>query len=64
MDSDSESKKKPYPPPAWTEVTREQAIKIVVEHKNWSEEEAAEFLDSMRKQPPPNNADEKRKRAA
>ena len=65
MGSDSKDhKKKPYSPPALTELTQEQAIKLVAKRKNCSEEEAAEFLESLRKQPPNDATDQKRKRSA
>jgi uncharacterized Zn finger protein len=41
--------KKPYSPPAVTKLTPQQAKNLVVERKNYSEEEAAEFLKSLRK---------------
>jgi hypothetical protein len=56
--------KKPYSPPALTELTREQAIKLIAERRNCSEEEAAEFLNSLHKQPPSNRTDKERKRYA
>lgn len=55
-------KKKSYSLPALTELTREQAIKLVAQFKNCSENEAAEFLRTLGKHPPPN--DEGRKRSA
>jgi hypothetical protein len=42
-------KKKSYSPPALTERTREQAIKLVAERKNCNEDEVAEFLQPPRK---------------
>jgi hypothetical protein len=73
--SEDQTKKKPFSPPALIELTREQAIKLLTERKKWSEEEAAEFLDSFRaprrqtekkqdRQQPNNATDEKRKRSA
>ncbi len=57
-------KKKPYFPPALREITREQAIKIVMERKNCSEEEAAEFVDSLKEQMQNGGTDQERKRSA
>jgi hypothetical protein len=73
--SEDQTKKKPFSPPALIELTREQAIKLLTERKKWSEEEAAEFLDSFRaprrqtekkqdRQQPNNATDQKRKRSA
>ena len=62
MDS-ADQKRKPYSPPALTKLTPEQAKKLVADRNNCSEDEAADFLKSLRKQP--NNAtDQKRKRSA
>ena len=67
------TKKNPYSPPAVTKLTPEQAKKLVADHKSCSEEEAADFLKSLRReqrqkeekqneQPPRDaNADIKRK---
>jgi hypothetical protein len=41
-------KKKPYSPPALRNLTPEQAKKIIADRKNCSEEEAGEFLESLR----------------
>jgi len=40
-------KKKPYSPPALRNLTPEQAKTIVADRKNCSEEEAAQFLESL-----------------
>jgi hypothetical protein len=57
MESESkDKKKKPYSQAALTTLPRGQAIRLVAEHKNCSEEEAADFLDSLRRQPQPNRA--------
>ena len=56
--------KKPYRSPELTELTREQAIKLIAERRNCSEEEAAEFLKSLHKQPQTNRTDQERKRPA
>jgi hypothetical protein len=61
MTSDSEDKKKPYSTPTLTKLTPEQAKKLVVDRKKYSEEEAAELLKSLRKQPPNDATDQKRK---
>jgi hypothetical protein len=58
-----DQKRKPYSPPALTKLTPEQAKKLVADRDNCSEEEAADFLKLLRKQP--NEArDQKRKRSA
>jgi hypothetical protein len=44
--------KEPFSRPTLTKLTPEQAKRLVVECNNCSEEEAAEFLESLRKQPP------------
>ena len=44
-------KKKFYSPPALTKLTTEQAKKLVMERKHCSEEEAANFLNSLGQQP-------------
>jgi len=56
--SEDKTKKKPYSQPTLIELTREQAIKLLIERKKWSEEEAAEFLDSF--QAPRRQNEEKR----
>ena len=48
MEPDSNNKK-PYSPPAVTKLNAQQAKNLVVERKNCSEEEAAEFLKSLQK---------------
>lgn len=48
-------KKKPYSPPALRNLTPEQAKKLVADRKNCSEEEAAEFLESLQRQKPQND---------
>ena len=47
--------KKRYSTPALRNVTPEQAKKIISDHKNYSEEEAAEFLESLQRQEPQND---------
>jgi hypothetical protein len=47
---DSDNKKKPYFPPALTQVTRQQAIKLVAHRNNCGEEDAVNFLESLRRQ--------------
>lgn len=47
--------KKRYSPPALRNLTPEQAMKIIADGKNCSEEEAAEFLKSLQRQQPQNN---------
>jgi hypothetical protein len=41
-------KKKPYSAPSLTKLTPEQARKLVADRRNCSEEEAADFLKSLR----------------
>src|SRR5579859_3019918 len=48
-------KKKPYSPPALRNLTPAQAKKLVTDRKNCSEEEAAEFLESLQRQRPQND---------
>ena len=43
-------KKKAYSSPAVKELTPEQAKQLIAERRNWSEEQAAEFLESLRRQ--------------
>ncbi len=50
MQSDSEGKKKPYSPPTITKMTPEQARQYVVDRTNCSEQEAADFLESLRRE--------------
>jgi hypothetical protein len=45
-------KKEPSSRPTVTKLTLEEAKRLVVEPNNCSEEEAAEFLESLRKQQP------------
>jgi hypothetical protein len=63
MESEDQ-KKKPYSPPTLTKLTPEQAKKFAADRNNCSEEEAAEFLKSLRKHPPSDVTDQKRKRSA
>ena len=67
-------KKKPYSPPTIRKLTLGQAKKLIADHRNCSEEEASEFLESLQRQQrqndqkrnePLNDAKEqKRKRSA
>jgi len=64
MTSDSKDKnKKPYSTPTLSKLTPEQAKKVVADRKKCSEEEGAELLKSLRKQPPNDATDQKRKRS-
>ena len=63
MDSKDKGKK-PYSSPTLTELTREQAIKLVADRKNCSEEEAAKVVDSLRKQKQSDARDQERHRSA
>lgn len=57
--------KKLYIPPILKELTEEQAKKLVVDRKHCSEEEAAEFLKSLRKPQQKNGiADQQGERSA
>ena len=47
--------KKPYSPPALRNLTPEQAKKIIADSRDCSEEEAAEFLQSLLRQKPQND---------
>jgi hypothetical protein len=42
--------KRPYLPPAVTKLTPEQAKQFVAEHIHCSDQEAANFLDSLRQE--------------
>ncbi len=64
MDPDSKGKKMPYSAPALTELTREQAIKMLVKRKNWTAEEASNFLDSLRRPKQQEGKEADRKRSA
>jgi len=67
-------KKKAYSPPTIRELTPEQAMKIIADRKNCTEEEAAEFLKSLQRQQQQNdqkrsellkdNKEQERKRSA
>jgi hypothetical protein len=59
-----DQKKKPYSTPALTDLTPEQAKKLVADRKKCSEEEAAAFLKSLRQQPSNDAMDQQRKRSA
>jgi hypothetical protein len=64
MESDlKDEKKKPYCHPTLTILTLEQAKKLVAKSKNCTQEEAAEFLKSLRR-PPKDAGDQQRKRSA
>jgi hypothetical protein len=47
---DREKKRKPYFPPSLTQITRQQAIKLVAHRNNCGEEDAVNFLGSLRQQ--------------
>jgi hypothetical protein len=55
--------KKPYSSPTVKKLTPEQAKKLVADRNNCSEEEAADFLNALRKQQQNNATDQKRKRS-
>ena len=65
MQSDSKTKKKPYSSPTATKLTPEQAGHLVADRANCSDQEAAHFLESLRREQQQNGAnDERRKRSA
>jgi hypothetical protein len=70
MQSDSEGEKKSYSPPTVTKLTPEQARQFVKGRTNCSDQEAADFLESMRREQQQNEQqqndakDEKRKGSA
>jgi metal-dependent hydrolase (beta-lactamase superfamily II) len=57
-------KKKLYTPPILKELTEEQTKKLVADRKHCTEEEAAEFLKSLRKRQQNDATDQQRKRSA
>jgi hypothetical protein len=57
-------KKKLYNPPILKELTEEQAKKLVADRKHSNEEEAAEFLKSLRKRKQSDSTDQQQKRSA
>jgi hypothetical protein len=59
-----DQKKKPYSAPSLTKLTPEQAKKLVADRTNCSEEEAADFLKSLRKQRQSDATDQEWKRSA
>jgi hypothetical protein len=67
-----DKKKKPYFPPTLTKLTPEQAKKLVADRTHCSAQEAAEFLESFRREQPQNeekhrpndDVDKKRRRSA
>jgi hypothetical protein len=64
MESEDQ-KKNTYCHPTFTKLTAEQARKFVADYKTRNEEEAAaDFFESLRKHPPNNATDQKRKRSA
>ncbi len=50
MQFDSYSKKKPHSPPAVARLTLEQAKQFVADHTNCNAQEAANLLDSLRRE--------------
>ena len=48
-------KKKPYSPPTVNTLTPDQARKFIEDRKNCTQEEAAEFLESLRRAKPQNH---------
>lgn len=64
MESQKDKKKMPYSAPSLTELTAEQARKLVADRKKFNEEEAADFLKSIRKQQQSHATYQQRKRSA
>lgn len=50
MASNSESKKRRYAPPAATRVTLHEAKEFVADRANWSDQEATDLLESLRRE--------------
>jgi hypothetical protein len=63
MESEDQ-KKKHYSHPTLTKLTAEQTRKVVADRKTCSKDEADDFFESLRKQPPNNTTNQKRKRSA
>ena len=74
-----DKKKKPYVPPNLSKLTLDEAVKLTADRTNRNQQEAAEFLESLRREKPPHEEkrpqngekhppneamDEKRKRSA
>ncbi len=57
-------KKKPYCAPTLTRLTPVQAKKLLADRKLCNEEEAVDFLNSLRQRPQSNGGDKKWKRLA
>jgi hypothetical protein len=64
MKKKKKEKKKLYTPPILRELTQGQAEKLVADRKNCSEDQAAEFLKRLRKQPPNDATDRQGRRSA
>ena len=65
MHSDSKDhKKNRYFPPTLTKLTPEQAKKLVADRKGCSEEDATDFLNSLRRRHTERPPDDERKRSA
>ena len=64
MMESQDRKKKLYSAPSLTKLTLEQARKLVADRRNCSEEEAADFLKSLRQLPLHDATDQQRKRSA
>ncbi len=50
MQSDSKGKKRPYSPPVVTKLTSEQAKQFIAHRATCSDQEAAHFVESLRRQ--------------
>lgn len=70
MQPDSKDKKRPYSLPTVTKLTPEQAKKVIADRANCSDQEAADLLESLRREQQQNEQqqddanDTKRKRSA
>jgi hypothetical protein len=53
MHSDPDRKKTPYSSPSMSKLSLEQAKEFVSRRANCSEQEAADFLESLRQEQPP-----------
>ena len=60
MEAEDQKTKKPYSSPTVKKLTPEQTKKLVADRSNCSEEEAADFLNTLRKQQQNNATDQKR----
>jgi hypothetical protein len=52
MKKDPPGKKRPYSPPSATKLTPDQAKRFVKEHANFSDQQAADLLESLQREQP------------